>query len=182
VAHIRVTSLPDAEGHLSVTLTAHGIVGGAIVSLMPAHPILGLCLAFASHYLLDAIPHWDYPIRSASVDPKIGARMRYDRALLADAIAIGTDGILGVALPVVLFATRESFVLIACGACAAMLPDFLQFWHARFPHEPLASLQRLHQWAHTSRNLTKQPVLGIASQVALVAAFVMAVRVTATSA
>jgi hypothetical protein len=107
-----------------VTLTAHGIVGGAIVSLMPAHPILGLCLAFASHYLLDAIPHWDYPIRSASVDPKIGARMRYDRALLADAIAIGTDGILGVALPVVLFATRESFVLIACGACAAMLPDF----------------------------------------------------------
>jgi hypothetical protein len=182
VAHIRVTSLPDAEGHLSVTLTAHGIVGGAIVSLMPAHPILGLCLAFSSHYLLDAIPHWDYPIRSAFVDPKIGARMRYDRALSADAITIGTDGIPGVALPVALFAPRESFVLVACGACAAILPDFLQFGHARFPHQPLAGLQRLHQWAHTSRSLTKQPVLGIVSQVAFVAAFVVAVRVAATSA
>lgn len=164
-----------------MTLTAHGIVGGAIVSLMPAHPILGLCLAFASHYLLDAIPHWDYPIRSPSVDPKIGARMRYDRALLADAIAIGTDGILGVALPVALFATRESFVLIACGACAAMLPDLLQFAHARFPHEPLASLQHLHQWAHTSRSLAKQRVLGIVSQIAFVAALVIAVRLAAES-
>jgi hypothetical protein len=60
---------------------------------------------------LDAIPHWDYPIRSASFDPKIGAPMRYDRALSAAAITIGADGILGVALSLALSATQESFVL-----------------------------------------------------------------------
>jgi len=48
-----------------MTLAAHSIVGGATVSLMPTHPVLGLCLAFARHFVLDAMPHWDYPMRSA---------------------------------------------------------------------------------------------------------------------
>jgi hypothetical protein len=147
-----------------VTLTAHGIVGGAIVSLMPAHPVLGLCLAFASHFLLDAIPHWDYPIRSDSVNPKIGAAMRYDRALLIDMMTIGFDGALGVALALSLFATRENIALVASGACVAIFPDALQFIYTRFPHEPLSSLQRFHGWAHSSTSLSKHPVIGIASQ------------------
>ena len=45
-----------------LTLMTHAIVGAAIVGLVPAHPLLGLSLAFASHFILDALPHWDYPI------------------------------------------------------------------------------------------------------------------------
>jgi hypothetical protein len=84
-------------------------------------------LAFASHYLLDAIPHLDYPIRSASLIPKSAAPMKYDTALMADAITIGADAALGVALALLLFAARGSVALVACGALAAILPDVLQF-------------------------------------------------------
>jgi len=79
-----------------LTLTTHGVVGGAIVSLIPTYPVLGLCLAFASHYLLDGIPHLDYPIRSASLRPNSAAPMKYDTALLTDAITISADAALGV--------------------------------------------------------------------------------------
>jgi hypothetical protein len=53
-----------------------------VASLIPAHPWLGLSLAFASHFLFDALPHWDYPIRSSSIKPEVAARMKYDGALL----------------------------------------------------------------------------------------------------
>ena len=162
-----------------MTLTTHGVAGGAIVSLIPTYPVLGLCLAFASHYLLDAIPHLDYPIRSASLMPKSAAPMKYDTALLADAITIGADAALGVALALLLFAARGSITLVACGALAAILPDVLQFAYTRFPHEPLTSLQTFHRWAHISKGM-KQPILGIASQVIFLVVIVVAVRTVNT--
>jgi hypothetical protein len=161
-----------------VTLTAHGIVGGAIVSLLTGHPVLGTCLAFASHFLLDAIPHMDYGVRSASINPKIGAKMRYDRALLIDAITLGIDAALGVSLALVLFATRDTLILVACGACAALLPDALQFAYMRYPHEPLVSLQRFHVWAHCTKKIT-EPVRGIVSQLGFIAAVVVVTWIVA---
>jgi hypothetical protein len=168
---------PEAK---SMTLTTHGVVGGAIVSLMPNYPVLGLCLAFASHFLLDRIPHWDYPIRSPSVDPNSAARMRYDRALLADMATIGADAALGVGLALLLFATKATLILVAAGACAALLPDVLQFAYIRYPHEPLASLQRFHRWAHTTNQMDQQPILGVASQVGFLALCVVAAHVIAS--
>jgi hypothetical protein len=32
--------------------------------VIEAQPDVGLSLAFASHFLLDALPHWDYPTAS----------------------------------------------------------------------------------------------------------------------
>jgi len=135
-------------------------------------------LAFANHFLLDAIPHWDYPIRSASVNPKIGARMRYDRDVLSDLITIRCGWRFG-CYGVILFATRESLVLVACGACAAILPDAVQFAYMRWPHQPLTSLQRFHAWIHTSNGMKKIPIIGAASQVALVIVFLAAARAVA---
>jgi hypothetical protein len=166
------------EGMMFLTLTTHAIVGAAIAGLVPAHPLLGLSLAFASHFLLDALPHWDYPIRSSSIDPKVSARMRYDRALCTDLLTIGADGALGIVLAVVLFATptQTSFLLIFAGACAGILPDALQFAYMRFPHRPLTSIQRFHEWIHTSRGMRGRPVLGLACQVALIAVLVLVVH------
>jgi hypothetical protein len=165
-----------AKRSLPLTLTTHGVVGGAIVSLIPTHPVLGLCLAFASHYLLDGIPHWDYRIRSAALVSV--APMKYDTALLTDAITISADAVLGVALALLLFAIRGSIALVACGALAAILPDVLQFAYTRFPNEPLGSLQTFHRWAHKSKGI-KQPILGIVSQVILLVVIVVAVRTVA---
>ncbi len=158
-----------------MTLTTHAIVGGAIVSLMPVHPLLGVCMAFASHFLLDAIPHWDYPIRSASVNPEIAGPMKYDRALFADMVTIGADALLGIVLALILFTTQRSIILVLLGACAGILPDALQFAYVRFPRQPLVSLQRLHGWSHTSHKLSN-PLLGVLSQFTFVVAFVVIVR------
>jgi hypothetical protein len=95
-----------------LTLTTHAIVGAAIVSVLPAHPYLAIAVAFASHFFLDAIPHWDYPIRSGSLDPGVAAAMKYDRALLADMLMIGTDAMLGIALALLLLARPSNFVLL----------------------------------------------------------------------
>src|SRR5437660_9654997 len=112
-------------------LSTHAIVGAAIASFVPSHPTAAFILGFASHFVLDAIPHWDYPIRSAAVHPKIGGPITFDRALLRDAVVIGSDGLLGI-----------------LGALL-MLPDPLHTIHAHFPYEPLRTLQRFHRWIHT---------------------------------
>jgi hypothetical protein len=161
-----------------MTLTTHAVVGAAIVSLMPAQPLLALSVAFASHFLLDALPHWDYPIRSSSVNPRIAAPMKYDRALFLDMLTIGGDAALGVVLGVVLFTrpTQVSVLLVFFGAWAGILPDMLQFAYMRFPREPLTSVQRFHGWIHTSRGMSTRPILGIVSQFAFLAAFVGVAR------
>ena len=159
-----------------MTLTTHAVVGAAVASLFPQEPALALCAAFASHFLVDAIPHHDYSIRSASVDPKIGAPMKFDRALLRDAVVIGGDALLGIALALFFFATPQNFVLIFFAACAAILPDPLQFVYAHFPREPLATLYRFHQWIHTPHRLKDAPVLGVISQVAFLVVVVVSVK------
>ena len=150
-------------------LSTHAVVGGAIASFLPAHPAAAFALAFASHYALDAIPHWDYPIASASMDPKICGPMRLDRAFLRDLITIGADGLLGTLAALLLFASPQTLAVVLLGAFGAMLPDALQFLHARFPHEPLKTLQRLHRWAHSERKIQAR-VVAIGSQIALVVA------------
>src|SRR5215472_8085081 len=77
-------------------LSTHAVVGAAIASFLPSHPMAAFAPGFASHFVLDAIPHWDYPIRSAAVHPKIGGPLTFDRALLRDAVVIGSDGLFGV--------------------------------------------------------------------------------------
>jgi hypothetical protein len=149
-----------------MTLMAHAVVGAAIASVVPQHPVLVIGLAFASHFVVDAIPHYDYAISSPSVHPRIGAPMRYDKALARDMLTIGSDALVGILLSVLLFASPHTLVVVLLGACAAMLPDPLQFLHTRLRHEPLASLQRFHEWIHTSHRMKDSPALGIVSQLA----------------
>ena len=160
-----------------LTLTTHAIVGAAIASLLRAHPCVAISAAFASHFVLDAIPHWDYPIRSNSMKPGVVGAMKFDGEVLADMLKIGTDAILGMALAFLLLASPGDRVLIACGAGGAMLPDALQFAYMRFPHEPLTSLQRFHCWIHASRDLNGRPVLGVTAQISLVVVVLLIVRV-----
>jgi hypothetical protein len=155
-----------------MTLSTHAVVGAAIASFLPSHPAASFVLGFASHFALDAIPHWDYPIRSACVDPKIGAPLVFDHALFLDAVTIGSDALFGILVAFVLFVSPESLSAVLLGALGAMLPDLLQFIHARFPHEPLRSLHALHRWAHTDREITDRIVLGIGSQLLLVTSIV----------
>ena len=153
-------------------LTTHAIVGAALASFLPSHPAAAFVAGFASHFALDAIPHVDYPIKSRSVNPRIGAPMAFDRALLQDAVTIGSDGLFGIMAALFLFNSSASFWAILLGAIGAMLPDPLQFVHSRLPHEPLRTLQRFHLWAHSKKQI-KDVFLGVGSQAAFVASVIV---------
>jgi len=147
-----------------VILCTHAVVGGAIASLFPSHPLLAVIGGFASHFAIDAIPHWDYPLRSITVG--MGAdnrRIEMSGALLLDLICIGLDASAGLALAIWLFATPTSGWVVALGAVAGMMPDPLQFVHSVHPREPLVSLQRFHGWIHSKRKLAWR--LGVSSQI-----------------
>jgi hypothetical protein len=150
-------------------LSTHAIVGGAIASLIPAHPVLAVVAGFASHFAIDAIPHWDYPLRSISVGKNAdNRRLQLSRGALADLLLIGTDVGIGLALSVWLFAAPATVWTIFLGALAATLPDTLQFVHSLHPHGPLDTLQRFHGWMHTKRKLAWRP--GVSSQIAFASA------------
>jgi hypothetical protein len=149
-----------------MTLTTHAIVGAALASFLSSSPLAAAAVAFASHFALDAIPHWDYPIRSASVQSDNTGALNYDRALLRDFLVIGLDAVVGTVIGVLRFASPSTFWVVLLGAALAILPDPLQFLYGRFPREPLRSLQRFHVWIHTEQRLEGRPVFGLMSQLA----------------
>ena len=150
-------------------LSTHAIVGGAIASLFPSHPALVVAAGFASHFAIDAIPHWDYPLQAISVRPAAGgAALNLDRRLWGDLSLIALDASVGLTLAIWLFATPATIGAILLGAVAAMVPDPLQVVHALYPREPLKSLQRFHQWIHAKRELSWP--IGASSQAIFAAA------------
>ena len=156
-------------------LSTHAIVGGAIASLFPSHPALVVAAGFASHFVIDAIPHWDYPLHAISVRPAAGsAALNLDRRLWIDLSLIVLDASVGLAIAIWLFATPATIGAILLGAVAAMVPDPLQVVHALYPREPLKSLQRFHQWIHAKRKLSWP--LGASSQ-AIFAAIVSGIAI-----
>ncbi len=143
-------------------LISHSIVGSAVASLFPTHPVLGLSLAFVSHFALDSIPHWDYPIRSASINPDKGGKMELNKTLLIDLLTISIDGLLGLASAYILFHDQPAWVWFL-GSAFGMAPDFLQFIYLRFNFTPNTWLQKAHKFIHSETRI-KNPIIGIPLQ------------------
>ncbi|MGY4496083.1 hypothetical protein ACVWYH_000010 [Bradyrhizobium sp. GM24.11] len=144
-------------------LSTHAVVGGAIASLFPSHPVLVAVAAFVSHFAIDAIPHWDYPLRAITLKPGANnRRLLANPRLFIDLALIGFDTCAGLSIAIWLFATPATIAVIALGALAGMTPDFLRVVHSVLPKQPLTTLQRFHRWAHTGQRLNWP--LGISSQ------------------
>jgi hypothetical protein len=149
-------------------LTTHAIVGGAIASLIPTHPVLAVAGGFASHFAIDAIPHWDYPLHSIALGKEADNRgLKINAALVSDLVIVGVDASVGLVIAVIWFASTASWVTIAIAAIAGMLPDPLQFVHSFYPRGALEPLQRFHSWIHSKRPLRWG--LGVSSQIGFVA-------------
>ena len=164
-----------------MTLTTHAITGAALATLMPTYLILGFAVGFASHFLLDAIPHWDYSIASMESDernPMNNDMATKNKDFPKDLLKIGIDGILGLLLSFILLGMfhQHSPIVIFLGAVGGMAPDALQFFYWKWRHEPLVSLQRFHIWIHAKTNLKNKPVIGILFQVALICFIVFIFR------
>src|SRR5258708_20443215 len=103
-------------------LTTHAIVGGALASLFPSHPIIAVAAGFASHFAIDAIPHWDYSLRSIMVAPGRRNQLKLGRLLLQDVGLIGFDACAGLALAISFFSTPAPFPLLAFRVPSALCP------------------------------------------------------------
>jgi hypothetical protein len=148
-------------------LSTHAVVGGAIASFIPDHPVLAFVIGIASHFAIDAIPHVDYRLRSISVKRSAASALTLNWFLVSDLSLIALDACLGLAIVLWLYASPGATTAVLAGAFGGMLPDPLQVLQKLYPREPLRSLQRFHGWMHTKRKLSW--ALGVSSQLSFVA-------------
>ena len=143
------------------------------MKLLPHHPAAGLFLAFASHFVLDALPHWNYYPNSYEYNKKepLKSVIHLNKKFLGDLVKMGLDGSLGLILSIIMFSggpPAGGWIWIAFGAISAMLPDFLQFLYLQIRREPFIILQRLHIWAHSKYEFKKLSFAGIIPQIAII--------------
>jgi len=106
-----------------MTAPNHALTG-ALIGLTVSNPVLALPLAFLSHFVCDAIPHYDPPETDK-------AKRMNSKRFLVEFLVVGA--VLCAALVLVLAATRPRHWLQAA-TCAflATSPDLL--WIPRFVH------------------------------------------------
>lgn len=135
-----------------MVLSVHTLVGGALGAVLPVAPATSFVIGFISHFVLDAIPHSDYPLRSLSKDreDRGGDAMVKDARLAHDIFVNGIDGILGFLVLISLTVNSGSLVPIVFGAIGACVPDGLQFLHFMFPKVRwLKAFKSFHGFFHT---------------------------------
>lgn len=157
-------------------LVTHAVAGAAAGIVFRTHPVLAFFAGFASHFVLDAIPHWHYELTSFEKDDASGKKVRFsknDRALLRDVLVTALDCGAGFAIAFYAAWTSAPDAIGAAtlGAVGGVLPDFLQLVHYLFPNSPLRFLQNFHLWIHADTRLDHRPAIGISSQLALLVVF-----------
>lgn len=159
---------------MNMILVTHAVAGGATALLFKHDPLLAFGIGFASHFLLDAIPHWHYPLSSFVRDPRATNGYKFlwsTKRFLFDVIKTGID--CGMGLTIAWIAIQHSdpgaSLAILTGAVGGVFPDFLQLVYYRFPTSPIRHIQRFHHWIHAKRRLDSEPLLGISTQGALLA-------------
>jgi hypothetical protein len=161
-------------------LVTHAVVGGALGSLIPGAPILAGISGFLSHFVLDAFPHWDYPISSGKGigENKMQGDIVVDKAFAKDLIKIGIDATIGIVAAIFFFQAGRSleeilYSGVLWGALGAMLPDGLQFLYYKIKKEPLTSLQQFHISIHAKKSLNGYTFIGPLIQIALCVAVIV---------
>ncbi|MFY9463016.1 MAG: hypothetical protein WAP52_02415 [Candidatus Sungiibacteriota bacterium] len=163
-----------------MTLAVHALIGAATAHQLGLHNPLSLFLAgAATHYLSDAIPHWDWRLFSFSSEEKSETRRwKFASAIFARDIAyVVLDGVLGIAAVLLIAqpSSVETAALLLLAALGGMTPDLLQgiYFTGYAPY--LMPLQRFHDFCHTKIKLGPYPAIGIPFQIliALVAAYLL---------
>lgn len=123
----------------------HAVVGAAIAAKV-GNPALALPLAFASHFVLDMVPHWN-PHLNTELREKGKLSFKTNLIISGDVLLSLVGGILiaSTALP-----DREGFTIIMLGALMGVLPDALEapyfFLRWKYPFvEQLLKFQKMIQ-------------------------------------
>ena len=124
-----------------MTLTAHATVG-AVIGLAVGHPALGFSLGFASHFLMDMIPHGDAGISD---------NFRVHKHKQKHAVAyVAVDAIFAIFLVLFLINTRdiESIRNLTWGVVGGVLPDLLIGVYDMTKTPFLKWFNTVHFWFH----------------------------------
>lgn len=123
------------------------VATGVLVAVAIDKPVLALALAFLSHFVIDAIPHWNYKIANNPAYRQLAMAMDLTFSLsLLMILSVSLDA-----------STR---LVIACGFLA-LLPDAMWLPHIlqgkkapKNRNNPLHWLRKFHgwlQWSETSK-------------------------------
>jgi hypothetical protein len=156
-----------------MTLTTHIIIAGAVTKQIPgAHPVFIFLLALASHYLSDAIPHWDYKLNSFDKNESSDTRkwnmgsaeFFQDIAKIAFDFALGSIVFFLLARP----HTAPEFLHMFLTIAGSTLPDFLLGIYYTRRAEWLKPFQQFHGLMHTKIRLGPYPLIGVPFQIIII--------------
>jgi len=135
----------------------HMLTGAVIAILLsPMNISLGLIMAFASHYILDALPHWDY--ENYAILSKFQALKKIWKVLLDFILAI---------LFIYLIA-KQNFCLAIAGGLLAILPDINTGFNVFFSNRISIFFEKIHNKIHWSEHKKISPIIGILIQVLII--------------
>jgi hypothetical protein len=160
-------------------LFTHAIAGAAVAEAV-RDPVGVFIFAFASHFILDALPHWDYHLRSVKANLTHGLQdIALGRDFAFDFFKISVDAILGTLLALYMYGyllTPGDYGIIFLGVFGGLLPDLLQFVYCKIHREPLISLQRFHEQVHTKHRWVGRYIVGATSQALIVLVIFLIVK------
>jgi hypothetical protein len=111
--------------------TTHALVAGTIAA-HTKNPALAVSLSFLSHFIMDAVPHWD-----------IGTNWRKRRKLYTGIFAIADAGI-GFGLGYLVFGQTVPLPLLFTAITVSMIPDWMEApWYVFYAN---------HTKKHPARN------------------------------
>lgn len=127
-----------------MVLSPHIIVGASLANLLTFNPLIAFFIGFISHFLLDAIPHWDYEIKFINNnEDKLKKELNLNKNFKIDLLKIGLDFLLGL-IVLSFFIDGQNLYILLFGALGGIFPDLLQVLYYKFKVEPLKSLQKFH--------------------------------------
>lgn len=161
-----------------MTLATHIVVGATAATVFTTHPVEAFLVGFASHFVLDAIPHWDYPIDSlsderAGTDP-LQKKIHFSSVIFFDVARVLLDVFVGVAIVAGIVFFRDTHILgstvmlLIAGAFGGVLPDFLQFLNGVIKNPLLQLHQKFHHFIHARIKLDDRPIIGVPIQLGII--------------
>jgi len=150
-------------------LAVHLLFGAIITALI--HPLgLGLFLAFASHYALDALPHWDYSIENIKSKKWNNAFPDFAK-IFFDVFPV---------LAIIFIVSKNPYLLL--GAVLAGLPDILMFSNWIFPNKILLFLdEKIHNKTHYPEQKTRLCLRALVTFLIFILAFYVLFTATVNS-
>ena len=143
-----------------MTSISHALIGAAIAAKIP-DPVLAGFLAVVTHFVCDAIPHWD-----------LGTNWRLRPRVITGALAI-LETLAAIAISFSLFVrfVPNQFTLIVA-IIASLAPDWLEApYYLLMPHPP-----KIFYYLYKVQSLIHERLetpWGVLTQVAVVAAFLL---------